>query len=204
MNTKQQAGFTLVEVITALALSSILLMALLTLQKTIYTQQDLVFDSYISLDSANRAVERMVREVRNSRNGEDGSYTLMQTNDQSLIFFANADTDARIERIRYFLENGSLKRGIIKPSDFPVSYPANQEKITTIAEYVVNGTTPIFYYYNGNWPNDTTHNPLSLASRLTQTRAIGIKLIINSDPKNRKTNYMIKSLAQIRTLKDNL
>ncbi|NMC36612.1 prepilin-type N-terminal cleavage/methylation domain-containing protein [Candidatus Beckwithbacteria bacterium] len=200
----QSSGFTLLEVVVSLFLASVILLALVALQNIIFTQEELTMSSYVSIEAANRAVERMVKEIRNSRHGDNGAYTLVQVNDQGLTFFSNADNDSAIERIRYFIDGDSFKKGVINPTAFPVDYPTNQEKIITLVDHLVNGTKPVFYYYNGDWPSDTAHNPLPTNQRLLQTRTIGIDIIVAGDSKYQKTNHEIQSAAEIRTLKDNL
>ena len=204
MNIRYRQGFTLIEVIVGLFLAAVLLMALLQLQNLIISQEEQTFAGYVSVETANRAVEQIVKEVRNSRNGATGAYTLEQTQDQSLIFYSDIDHDDQVERVRYFLDRASLRKGITNPTSYPVSYPHQNEQIFTIAEDVVNDDQPIFYYYNGDYPEDQSNNPLTQQLRLTQTRSIGIHIVINSNPKVLKNSYEVWSVAQIRTLKDNL
>lgn len=199
-----QSGFTLVEVLIALVLVIFILGAMLALQDMIFNQQQTTINSYVTIDTANRTVERMAREIRNSRIADNGAYTLEILDDQNLAFYGDADGDSSIERIRYFLDGAVLKKGVIEPTSHPVTYPLANEVVTEVAEGIVNGTEPIFYYYNGEWPKDETNNPLPITSRQIHTRLIGIRLVVNTDELNLHTNYEIASYTHVRTLKDNL
>lgn len=74
-----------------------------------------------------------------------------------------------------------------------------------VADYVSNGSASIFTYYNGNYPGDTTNNPLIAAERLLETRLVRVSLSINpsSGPVGAQA-VSIENLAHLRNLKDNL
>lgn len=197
-------GFTLLEVVISTAIVSVLVAAVYLLQNFVLDQQQITMNSYISVDYANSAMQTMVRDLRNARFGADGSFILQTANDQELVFFSDVDFDQVTEKVRYFLDGNELKRGITKPSSYPINYPPSEEKIKVINTDIRNATQPIFYYYNSDWPKDTTNNPLPANQRLSQTRLIKISLIVNSSPNQQNTNYQLDSFVQLRTLKDNL
>ena len=85
------------------------------------------------------------------------------------------------------------------PGDEPLAF----ERI--VADYVSNGSTPIFSYYNGNYPGDSVNNPLILTERLLETRLVKVALSI--DPSSGPVGAQavtIENLAHLRNLKDNL
>jgi len=45
----------------------------------------------------------MVKEIREARSGEDGSYPIVLAGDKEFIFFSDIDNDGKTERARYFL-----------------------------------------------------------------------------------------------------
>jgi prepilin-type N-terminal cleavage/methylation domain-containing protein len=83
------------------------------------------------------------------------------------------------------------------------SEPLAFERI--VADYVSNGTTPIFTYYNGDYPGDSTNNPLIPSERLLETRVVSVMLSINpsSGPVGAQA-VSIENLVHLRNLKDNL
>lgn len=89
------------------------------------------------------------------------------------------------------------------PTPTPGPEPLAFERI--IADYVSNNSTPIFSYYNGDYPGDSVNNPLVLSERLLQTRLVKVTLSINpvSGPVGAQA-VTIENLAHLRNLKDNL
>jgi len=200
----QNNGLTLIELLITFGLIVFIFSAFIVLHNFTLSQQQYALDSFITTETANRAIEKITRELRNGRNGDNGAYLLERVNDQELVFYSDIDRDGQVERVRYFLEGEELVKGVTKPTVYPIQYPTTNEHLDLIADGIQNGTTPLFYYYNGNWPADTVNNPLPLANRLTQTRLIGIKLFTNSNKNIINTDQSFESFVQIRMLKDNL
>jgi Tfp pilus assembly protein FimT len=199
---KTRSGFTLVEVAVGGAIMVIIGVALAGLQYLISQNQIVVFSGSTKLDAANNAARTMVREIRTMRSGDNGAYPIESATSQSIIFYSDIDYDGQAERIRYFLTGTTLQKGTIDPVGYPVTYPTNTEKIRTVADYVRNGSSPIFYYYNNAYPTDTINNPLNPIS-IASIAMVQIYLRVN-DKVNANTDYMVDSLAEIRMLKNNL
>src|SRR3990167_3437860 len=100
-----------------------------------------------------------------SRAGDNGSYPLEIAGDWEIIFYSDIDYDGNAERVRYFLADSTLTKGIIEPTGFPITSPAGNEFVKIISENVRNGIEPVFYYYNSNWPLDKVNNPLRSEER---------------------------------------
>lgn len=202
---KKNKGFTLIEVLVAMVILSVAGLALLSLQVILSQNQVLVFKNYLSIDDANNVVTTFTKEVRNARPGDNGSYPLEYVGDDQIIFYSDVDFDGNVDRVRYSVVNQTqLDKGVIKPVGFPATYPQDQEIVTTLSNNVRNLGSPAFYYYNGDWPNDTTNNPLVLSSRLSETRSVGINLRINPKENDADNDYVLESIGQIRMLKNNL
>ena len=197
-------GFTLIEISLTMGLMSIIFGLAYLLTYNFKKEQAYTVNSFFTVDTANKTIQTIMQEVRNARNSENGAYPLEITQNQELAFYTDLNDDGDNERVHYYLDGQTLKKSIIKPSGFPVVYNAQDEQILTVAENVINGSEAIFTYYNGNYPVDITNNPLSVNQRLAGTRLIGIKIIVNSNPKELKNNYEVSGFAQIRMLKDNL
>ncbi|OGM14647.1 hypothetical protein A3D84_00140 [Candidatus Woesebacteria bacterium RIFCSPHIGHO2_02_FULL_42_20] len=197
-------GFTLVEVLVTGFLAVAVGAALVGLQYILTQNQLTVFSNYINVDEANFGITNLERELRSARSGDNGSYPLEIAGDWEIIFYSDIDYDGNAERVRYFLADSTLTKGIIEPTGFPITYPAGNEFVKIISENVRNGIEPVFYYYNSNWPLDTVNNPLAQPLRLSDTRLIGILLRLNSDSSGPDDDYILESTIAIRELKDNL
>ncbi len=204
LKVNSNKGFSIVELLIAIFITLIIITVIILVQNSVLDQQQIVTNSYISMNTANYNVQQIIKEIRNCQTGDSGSYLLETLNDQEITFYSNVDSDDQIERITYRLEGSDLVKSVINPTDYPIQYRTEDAQTKTVAENVVNGEQSLFYYYNGNYPQDETNNPLAPNQRATQTRMIGIDLIINVNEKILKKNYRIESFAQIRTLKDNL
>ncbi len=200
----KKTGFTLVETLVALTIFSLALAALLTFFFQGLRFQTFATEQQQQVEYARRSAQTMVKELRDAAPGDDGSYILNRAEDQEIIFFSNIDGDAAIERVRYFLDGTIFKKGVVEPSGIPIVYDPATESITTIAEYVRNGATPIFVYYNGDYPGDMIHNPLPTPTRLTETKLLNFYLRINVNENQAPNETEVVTEVQIRNLKNNL
>lgn len=199
-----QNGYTLIEILMAIGIATFVIAAVVGIQLAVKESYNFSFNTLVTVDHANGAVQEMGRAVRNARSADNGAYALVTLSDQEIIFYGNSDDDAGTERIRYFLEGNELKRGVIEPSSFPIEYPLTEETVTPLTEHVQNGTNPVFYYYNEDYPTDQTNNPLVQAQRLSQTSFMRIVLTINATVDRPEAAYELEAFAQIRNLKTNL
>jgi hypothetical protein len=92
-------------------------------------------------------------------------------------------------------QDNTLKKAVIEPSGNPVTYPADQEKITTISSYVRNAP-PIFSYFNENG-EQITENPAILSN----TTMMKLFMVINIDPERPPADYNLEQYIQLRNLK---
>lgn len=192
------------EVIISIGLTSILLITLIALENFVRSSQTLLTNNSQSYNEASIAVDSVTKELRNAKPAATGSYPLELADDQQIIFYANIDEDIFPERIRYRLQDNQLIRGVIQPLGNPPTYPLIEEKISLIIPDVQNNTNPVFTYYNGDWPADTTNNPLPAPARLTDTKYVIVSITINPEVNRAESAYTLTSSAQIRSLKTNL
>ena len=198
-------GFTLIESIMVVAIFTIMILATTEFIVQSYRNYHYDLEQMESINEARRGVETAIREIRQAKIADDGSYPIELADDNQLIFYSDIDADGETERIRYFLDGNTFKKGIIKPTGSPISYPSSQEQIEIISRYINNPTSsPIFTYYNGDWPQDTINNPLPTATRLKDTKLIHFHLVININPARAPSNFNLESDVQIRNLKTNL
>jgi prepilin-type N-terminal cleavage/methylation domain-containing protein len=197
-------GFTLIEVLVVMAITGVLGLGVLSLQYVMSESQVSLFKNYTNVEEANSNISTLVREIRNTQYGENGAYPLNKADDQELIFFSDYDYDGQAERVRYYLDNTQFSKGVIEPVGSPATYPDAEEKTKVLSENVRNDTTPIFYYYNGDWPTDVVNNPLNTPTRLSETKLMKVYLEINTQANQPERNYILESYVQLRSLKQNL
>lgn len=96
-----------------------------------------------------------------------------------------------------------FKKGVIEPvvgSGGKIEYPLEEEKVSTVSFYIRN-VPPIFEYYNRDWPEDTTNNPLPAPARLQETKLMKVYLVINVEPNRPPKEFELESFVQLRNLK---
>lgn len=203
INNKSK-GFTLVEVLVGMSAMIILGFAIAGLQYIMTQNQLLVFDNSIKVEISNSNLASLVRELRTARGGDNGAYAIESATHQAITFYSNIDDDSEAEKVRYFLQGTNLSKGIIEPVGYPVTYPSANEKVKIVSENVQNGTIPIFYYYNGDWPQDSINNPLPQPIDVSEVKLMRVYLRTNTRTNDPQSDYVLESVVQIRTLKENL
>jgi len=203
MHKKNIYGMTLIEVLVAIAITSIIGLGLVSLQYILSQNQIAITKSYKSIDDANYIVSLIAKEIRMARESDGGSYLLNTAGDQEIVFYSDIDLDGQTEWVRYFLSDTNLIKEIIKPSGYPIIYDPSEKTSFLVTENVRNLSEPLFYYYNEDWPDDVSNNPLNISDRLSKTKTVKIFLRINQDD-NPEKDYSIESLSQIRSAKENL
>lgn len=200
-----QKGASLIETIVMVGIFTLVILALNVLILQSYRAYHYNFQQMTAINEARKGIELMVKEIREARNGDDGSYPLEEAGDFQFIFYSDIDKDVAVERVRYFLDGTNFKKGVVEPNGDPPEYILTNEIVTTISQYVRNSTnTPIFKYYNGDWPGDTINNPLPTLTRLKETKLMHVYLKINVDSGRPPDDFELESDTQIRNLKTNL
>lgn len=202
--TNKQA-FTLLEVLISIFLMSMLIIGLISLERLLSSSRRILQTNSQAYNEASISLQAMITEIRNARPASNGSYPLALADDNQIIFYANVDDDPEPERVRYYVIGTELNRGIIQPTGTPFTYNPTNEQVNLVIPYVDTSNNPLFTYYNGDWPADTTNNPLPAPTRLTETKMVTVKITINPDPiQHPESAYYLTSSAQIRNLKTNL
>ncbi len=200
-NSSKSAGMTFIEVIIAMAITSILLLAATRLITGSYTLSRSTFSQAGATETARTQLKRMVTSLRQIRTSDTGAYPLDTIASNKIVFYSNVDADPAIERVRYEVIGTNLVRGVTEPTGSPIVYQTSGEKVSTLSTGIQNGTTPVFIYYGGNYPVDQT--PL-LTANITQVTYIQIHLIIDMDTTKEPGPVDIISQVQMRNLKSNL
>jgi len=194
---KPQKGFTFIEAVVMIFVLLLAFGAVVGFLTIGYQTQSYGREQTQAIEEVKRGIETMVKEIREARTGDDGSYLIEKAADYEFIFYSNIDNDSAVERVRYFLEGSNFKKGVIKPEGSPLRYPSTKEEIKIISSHVIN-QPPIFRYFDGN------NQELPAPSRLKDTKLMKVYLVINVDPNNPPNDFVLESDVQIRNLKTNL
>lgn len=102
-------GFTLIETLVAIVVFTISLGAVSGLIVTSYRQYENIWQQILATNEARTGVEVMIKQIREARPGDDGSYPISIAGDKEFSFFSDIDEDGDTEKVRYFL--GSVGSG---------------------------------------------------------------------------------------------
>lgn len=98
-----QAGFTLTETLVVIFVFALAVIAVSGLILAAYNIHNHTFKQSLAIGEARRGVETMVKEIREARMGDDGSYPIVMAGEKEFIFYSDIDKDGDTERVRYFL-----------------------------------------------------------------------------------------------------
>ncbi len=205
MHTHQYTkGMTLVEVMVSITILTLAMGGFTALFLSSLRHNAFTIEEGTTSMQTSRVVESITNDLRRVRQGDNGDFPIVSASDFDLKVYVNMDNDVATERVHYFLDGDLLKRGITNPvAGTPVTYPATDQSIETIATYVVNVSgEPLFSYYNKNYPGDTTNNPLSGTISVGDVKLIRVWVRMNIDPIKAPNNINIESFAELRNLND--
>ncbi|MFH0755527.1 MAG: hypothetical protein V1910_02580 [bacterium] len=158
----------------------------------------------LSLDNVDRArliTFTFTSELRSASTGADGSYPITQANSNQIIFYSSyGDSMGLVNKIRYFISENKLKKGVIVPAGN--LYNQNSETISVIGTEIKNENVPLFYYYDGNYNGNSL--PLDQPVNINLIKYVKINMVIlKQSSKNSTSTFVINAGSSIRNLKTN-
>lgn len=181
--SNESRGTTLIEVLVVIFIISTIGGAIFSLQSDVFRLNKNLSGMLGAHDDARQTLRKFTSELRTASQSSRGAPAIAQAESTSITFYANIDADALIERIRYFLDGTTLKRGIIKPSGSPLSYDDTaSETFVELVDGIANGATNIFTYYDGTYDGTTNVTPLAFPVTRQNIRLIKIELLIDREP----------------------
>ncbi|HEY4519789.1 MAG TPA: type II secretion system protein [Candidatus Paceibacterota bacterium] len=190
-------GITIIETMVSIAIFiSAILAVVLTIQY-FYKTNTYAVEQAGAVTSADRGVTRLVRAIREAAYSANGAYPVVSLAAHEFTFYADIDGDNRAERMRYFVEENSLKRGVTPPSLDLLNPYAGAEQISTISDNVRNIEQSVntFSYYDQNGTEITNY------STVTGVRFVSVTIIVNVDPNKLPNQLILHSSAALRNLR---
>ena len=195
MRRSPRKGFTLVETVVVVALTAFILIALAYLIQYFYRTNAYTLEQSQAVNSARRSIENAMADLRGASYGTDGSYPIAQAATSSMTFYANIDSDAAIEKVRYYLSDSALYRGTTKAGGNPPSYSGQPETTTLVIDNIRNGTsTPLFTYY------DASGGALADPVDLSTVASVQVEVLTDVNPNRAPNVYTLVGSATLRNL----
>ena len=185
-------GLSLVELIIALAISSIIFIVVVAIINIVLSRSKGGFESFKAQSEALGIMNRMAKEIRQATE-------VVSAQAQTITFREYIEaSDAAPSQVRFYLVGQTLSRGEIPPTGSGPNYtydPAS-ESTRTLSFDIINGGGAIFTYFDQN--GSTLGAPVTLSA----VTLIGINLtfrqISNTQP------LSVRTKAQLRFNKNNL
>ncbi len=193
-------GLTMVELVFAIAIVVFLGTVVVNFQNNIFSSGDFLQKSFLAEGDARSVLRVLVSELRSMNYSGFGGYPITSVEPNSIIFFSDINSDKITERLRYFVEGGHLKRGVVFSEGTPPSYDIFKESVSIIVRDIVSEN--VFFYFDTNY--EGTGEQLTHPINIPIIKLIKIKLIIDLDKGEREVPFEISSQVSIRNLKDNL
>jgi prepilin-type N-terminal cleavage/methylation domain-containing protein len=195
-NKKERAGFTLVETIIVIFIFTILALGVSSLFTHIFTSSRDRLSAIDDIDQSRQVTSSFINEIRVASVGNDGSFPITLADDDQVMFFSSYGQATNTQaRIRYYRATSTLYKATVIPTGLPLTYDLGTEKIVAVQKNLSSTTSPLFYYYDGDYMSTST--ALTQPVNLTDIRFIRISLNVDD-------HYTVSAGASIRNLKDNL
>jgi len=189
-----QKGFTLLEVVMAIGIFSILMVGINILFISLYRQQGASTAMIERTRVMNILIDTISRELREGNRGENGHFFIETAANDTVTFYSDIDDDDQTERVSYSLSGSVLSKSVTEPgSDLQYSAPAT---VTVVCSEVQNGSTPIFTYYDENYSGAGSSMTLPVA--ILDVRLIGVSLTTNSTDRYKSYPLHIETKIQLR------
>lgn len=203
-NNPLQKGFTIIEIVVAISIFSIVSIGLMYLVGVVFTQATKSGNTIADADQTRRLSNNIMQELRNAVTGSNGAYPLSIASDQQLQFYSNVDGGTDIERVRYYLSGGKLYRGIVKQSGSPANYNGTEVSRVVQDNVANNGSTPLFYYYDENF-DDNVDTALTQPVNVAVVTYIKLNIeVLKKNGLSSSAKYTVNAGAALRSLKTNL
>jgi Tfp pilus assembly protein PilV len=202
--SKFNSGFTLLEALMAIAIFTMGMAGFSLLFVRTWQNNSYALEMGQSSLQVSQGINTMEGYIRGARQGDDGSYPIKSAADNDLVIYSDYDSDDITERLHFYYSSGTIYMGITDPtSGLPKTYPTGDQQTQIIATHIVNNaSTPVFYYYNTNYPGDTTNNPMTTPASISDVRLVKIMLHININPNRPPDNIQMQTFVEMRNLND--
>ena len=177
---KKRSGVTLVEIVILMSVLILIASAIGSMGTWITRLRTAVMGSTLSQESVNRVMTPLVSELRSMQLSNTGIFPIEVASTSSLTFYSDVNKDGLVERIRYFLEDNILKRGVVVPVGNPLVYNLAGEIVNNVLTNVRPNAGDVFAYYGDAVDIDGV--PLSIPPTVSSVRVVKITLVVDQNP----------------------
>lgn len=189
MNRNKKYGFTIIEILVVMAITSIIILIFNQFLITGFKSTKFNMEQEEAISEARNGLDVITKEIRGANSSDNGSYAISEISTSSFVFYNDVNKDGKREKIRYYLDGYDLKKAITQPglnSDY-----TGTSTVSVLSKYINNRGVSIFKYY------DSSNTETSLIDRI---KLISIELYVNVTPQRAPDDYILKTSITFRNL----
>ena len=183
----------------AVAVTGLVIGVVGAFQANVFSLGSATEQSLRASDEARRILRPMTDYIRSAVSGENGGYPVASASSSELTIYVDYDKDDTVEKIRFFVEDGKLKQGIVEPTGSPLGYTGS-ENVSTLVNDIVS--SDVFTFYDTNY--DGTTDPMTAPIVATDVRVVQIDFSIDENPERPPAPVSVSTVVTIRTIKAHL
>lgn len=195
------SGMTLVEAVVVVGIYTVLMLVIMATVTSLYNSNAYTLAQAGEIDTARRGLVAWTQDAREMLPSAEGTWPIVIMEPHRMGFYSDVDRDNAIEYVIYQVATTTMYKYSYEPTGSPPTYSTSSPSATTIiSEYVQNLTqaSSTFRYF------DNTGAELGVGDLLTDVRFVQLEVIVNIDPVKEPGEFMLRSSAAPRNLKDNL
>lgn len=154
--------------------------------------------SLLAKQEMHQALQVMLPEIRSAAQSNVGNYPIEEAASTTLVIYSDIDRDGRFERVRYFLEGSTFKKGTVAPTGDPLTYDLGSEKVQELVHNMVG--SQIFTYYDAK-ATTTASAPLPSPVNVLDINMVRITLVANQGTTSSPSIVGVEGQATIRNLR---
>lgn len=196
-------GMTLIEILIAVGIFSATVIIFGSFSSDIFIYNRIFSEQLEAENDLRNILNPFPSEVRSAALSDRGDYPILIAREKEFIFYTDIDYNGSRERIRYFVEDDTFKKGILESTGNPEVYDLNNEVITDVVRNVVNENS-FFTYYGSDYDGESSSTALAQPVLPNLVRLVGITVAVDADPNQLPNEVSVSTQVSIRNLKDNL
>ena len=194
-----EKGFTLVEMMVVVAIYTLVMFAVMQSIGVFYRYNAYSLAQAQQVNQARRGMDVIIRDIREMTFADDGTFPLAVMEPHRIGFYSDIDRDNSVEYVEIELASTTLEKRIYNAAGNPPVYDAVADEIHTLSTFVQNfdQSTSTFFYFNSEGALATA------TTTVTDVVYVEAQIIVNIDPVRDPGEFMLRSSAALRNLKEN-
>jgi len=167
-----------------------------------YLYNAYTFAQAYQVQNARLGMQALIRDVREMTFADNGTFPLAVMNEHEIGFYSDIDRDDSVEYVTFgYAGSTTIVKSIFNATGSPPVYDTSSpDEVITLSRFVQNDlqATSTFFYF------DTDGLPVTNSNNITDVRYIESQIIVNIDPIRDPGQFMLRSSAALRNIKENL